>query len=984
MKKSFLIICMFFFATIRMFPQFASQRADNLIDKIGIQTTSNRIFTYTNKAFGQYHGETNCYTNDGWRGWILREQKVFTDYCVAVNGKPLNRVKARATVLPYITTRTFANSVTEQLFLADSLDVLALEIRNIKPFTFALNGFTGTEAHQVSDSVINYSLNAVLPGYTLSIISNAEIKKSTADSILFTVAKPAKQTRIIFFVHKDDDSNIDMLPKIERLINEKRDRINGILNKSLVVTNDKDFNKAYLWSVASFDALITTQESKGIFAGLPWFNNNWGRDTFISLPGCFATGNYEDAREILEAFAAYQDTVPDSKNFGRIPNRVTLKDIIYNTTDGTPWFVIQCENYFNNTGDTAFVVKMYPYIKRALQAALQKRTDKNGMLTHLDAETWMDAVGPDGPWSPRGNRANDIQVLWYRQLIATARFAHMVEDERNADFASQFADLVKMNISKFYIDAANSRIADRLKADGTADYSIRPNAFFVLNQPELFQTNDSRLNILKNLMKHIVLPYGVLSLDYEDANFHPFHEYPPFYPKDAAYHNGIIWQWNSGPVVQALCSFGLQDSAWMLTKELTRQILNVGAAGSIAELMEATPRKGKSDIKLSGAFSQAWSLGEYLRTIHEEYFGVKVDISTNTLQLHPRLPKAITDAAFKVRFGKEYIPVAYKRSGNDYTVSLNLPSSVKDMTIDLSLPDNGSAINTTKTSDGAKSITFTYIASSRKLTASADGKAITIQSSILLPRENNTAVLRTIKFAQIESDRKFQVLQSGTSELIPHEIVKKPMPRNSEVIINKADAVSDEKYQYPLHPFFVKGILDLTHFSLSEDGENYYFVLNFGKLVNPNWHAEYGFQLTFAGIYLRVEDDSSFSQQAAKNSKYFFSSERKFNRAIYVGGGFEIRDGSNKIIAAYAPEKEDANLPLGSSKTGEVSFCIPKKFIGKLSKGSCVSILVGAQDDHGGSGVGEFREIGTVAAEWSGGGKNTVDDDNVYDFLFIN
>jgi len=784
----------------------------NLVDKIGIETKADRIFTFTNKAFGQYHGETNCYTNDGWRGWILREQKVFTDYCIAINGKPLDRAKANAVVLPYKFTRNYKDGSSEQLFFADSLDVLAFEFSNIKPFAFSLTGFNGTNGRQVSGRVITFSLHTVLPGFTLSIISNSDIQISPSDSILFTVNKPARQTKIVFIVRKDNEPDTDILAMVEKLINAKRDRINSVLNRALVVTNDNDFNKAYLWSVASFDALITTQESKGIFAGLPWFNNNWGRDTFISLPGCFVTGNFEDAREILEAFAAYQDTVQESKYFGRIPNRVTLKDIIYNTADGTPWFVIQCENYFLNTGDTAFIKKMYPYIRRALQAALMKRTDKSGLLTHLDAETWMDAVGPDGPWSPRGNRANDIQVLWYKQIQATNRFAKLLEDESTDVLTTDIAQVVKQSITKYFIDEKNERIADRLQADGKADYSIRPNAFFVLNQRELFPNDNLRIDILKNLMKHIVLPYGVLSLDYEDANFHPFHEYPPFYPKDAAYHNGIIWQWNTGPVVDALCSFDLQDSAWMLTKELTRQILNDGAAGSIAELMEAMPRKGKNNIKLSGAFSQAWSLGEYLRTIREEYFGVKADITTNTLHLQPRLPKAITSASFTVRYGNESIPVFYKASKNDFTIELHIPAALKDLNIDISLLSNGNSIQAVKTNEGAKYVTFTLACASSQLTSTADGKPAEVQSTVLKKSSSEASLLQTIAFAKIDKEKKFPVLQTNASELITHDVIKQSVPPNANTLFNQADAVHDEKYEYPLHPFFVKGILDISHF----------------------------------------------------------------------------------------------------------------------------------------------------------------------------
>ena len=45
-------------------------------------------------------------------------------------------------------------------------------------------------------------------------------------------------------------------------------------------------------------------------------------------------------------------------SYGRIPNRVMLKDIIYNTTDGTPWFVIACEKYVKYSGDSDFISRI--------------------------------------------------------------------------------------------------------------------------------------------------------------------------------------------------------------------------------------------------------------------------------------------------------------------------------------------------------------------------------------------------------------------------------------------------------------------------------------------------------------------------------------------------------------------------------------------------------------------------------------------------
>lgn len=59
----------------------------------------------------------------------------------------------------------------------------------------------------------------------------------------------------------------------------------------------------------------------GIYAGLPWFNNFWERDTFISLPGAtLVTGNFADARKVLLSFARFQLRDSTDRRDGRIPN----------------------------------------------------------------------------------------------------------------------------------------------------------------------------------------------------------------------------------------------------------------------------------------------------------------------------------------------------------------------------------------------------------------------------------------------------------------------------------------------------------------------------------------------------------------------------------------------------------------------------------------------------------------------------------------
>jgi len=44
-------------------------------------------------------------------------------------------------------------------------------------------------------------------------------------------------------------------------------------------------------------------------------------------------------------------------------------------------------------------------------------------------------------------------------------------------------------------------------------------------------------------------------------------------------------------------------------------------------------------------------------------------------------------------------------------------------------------------------------------------------------------------------------------------------------------------------------------------------------------------------------------------------------------------------------------------------------------------VVAGAQDDHGGAGIGEFRDVHAERGEWNGGGKLFDDEPNVYDDL---
>ena len=230
----------------------------------------------------------------------------------------------------------------------------------------------------------------------------------------------------------------------DKLLAERRGRMENIIkNTNPVKSNLPELDKALQWLTLTMDELITEQQGKGIYAGLPWFNEYWGRDMFIAMPGAtLVTGQFDYTKEILKDFSKFQDRNPNSPTCGRIPNRANLEGIIYNTADGTPRYVIETEELLNYCGDTSFLKDIYPSIVLSTDQSLNRHTDSNGYLMHEDADTWMDVKRNGIPGSPRGNRANDIQYLWYKQLMAASRLAKLMNDNEHVKTWTQAAETV--------------------------------------------------------------------------------------------------------------------------------------------------------------------------------------------------------------------------------------------------------------------------------------------------------------------------------------------------------------------------------------------------------------------------------------------------------------------------------------------------------------------------------------------------------------
>ncbi|MGE5351428.1 MAG: amylo-alpha-1,6-glucosidase, partial [Acidobacteriota bacterium] len=269
-----------------------------LMDELAIQVKdTTRAFSYTNKKFGQYYGETNSYFKDGWQGWTLKEQRVFNDYAFETDGQVLSRRTSTAKVYPHELLREYTDGTAEKFFFADSLDLIIIELnsKSGSDITFRLDGLLGKDDFILENNVVRHDLSQAIPESFLFITSDKKIETAGKEKGAFRLKIPGeKSAKIFLYVSGKAPDFKYITDNSESLIAKKEKRIENLLSSSYVKTNNKEFDKAMMWAKISLDALITEQDTKGIFAGLPWFNNYWGRDTFISLPGAtFVTGNYK-------------------------------------------------------------------------------------------------------------------------------------------------------------------------------------------------------------------------------------------------------------------------------------------------------------------------------------------------------------------------------------------------------------------------------------------------------------------------------------------------------------------------------------------------------------------------------------------------------------------------------------------------------------------------------------------------------------------
>jgi predicted glycogen debranching enzyme len=372
---------------------------------------------------------------------------------------------------------------------------------------------------------------------------------------------------------------------------------------------------------------IRGNELSTIMAGYPWFAD-WGRDTFIALPGLLlATGRHEEARDTLRVFA---ESIQD----GLVPNRFDDYDdsaAHYNTVDASLWFVRAAMQYVKMTKDGESWGEWLAPAANSVIDAYIKGTQYDikmggdcliGAGNHDTQLTWMDAAatGPDGNrvvFTPRHGKAVEINALWYDILLGMAELIGDT-DRRTAEHYKKLGARIKRAYAKLFWNDDHNCLNDHAWTDDNGethiDTSIRPNQIFAASVERSPIPLTRQRQVVDAVRLHLATPFGLRTLSEFDPNYHAYYTGPAF-QRDEAYHQGTVWPWLIGPFAEAILRSGKfsvaakREARAAITPMLQR--LATGGLGQLNEIHEsAEPHRPV------GAIAQAWSVSEVIRVLY--------------------------------------------------------------------------------------------------------------------------------------------------------------------------------------------------------------------------------------------------------------------------------------------------------------------------------------------------------------------------------
>ena len=360
---------------------------------------------------------------------------------------------------------------------------------------------------------------------------------------------------------------------------------------------------------ASRQFICVDREGKtSIKAGLHWFGQ-WGRDTFIALPGLtLSQGDEATFVKVID------DYIPDMKQ-GLFPNLGRGDKAVYNTVDASLWFVWALQQYELSKKNGKEVWAKY---KAPLLEVLNnyRYGTMNNIAMHENgliwagvpgkALTWMDAVIEGVAVTPRIGYCVEINALWYNAVCFAIQLAEQNKDEEFLKQWRGLPDLIRDNfIRQFWNGTSLADVVTKI----SKDFSVRSNQIIAASLPYSMLSESEMYSVVDVVKNELLTPRGLRTLTPKNPAYIGTYEGDQK-QRDSAYHQGTVWVWQLEHFVAAYLKLqGAQGLEFVsrIYHGFEPCVLEYGIS-TISEIYDGNPPH-----HARGAISQAWSVASILR-----------------------------------------------------------------------------------------------------------------------------------------------------------------------------------------------------------------------------------------------------------------------------------------------------------------------------------------------------------------------------------
>jgi predicted glycogen debranching enzyme len=382
--------------------------------------------------------------------------------------------------------------------------------------------------------------------------------------------------------------------------------------------------------LAADQFIVEGNAGTSIIAGYHWFGE-WGRDTFIAMPGLlFTTKRFAEAREVFMRFAR-------EIREGLVPNCfVEGHGAAYNSVDASLWFIDALAKYEQASGDWEFVKQMIPKVGEIIDGYIHGtgngiKMHSSGLLKAGNRDTqltWMDARVDGNPVTPRDGFPVEVNALWIRALSLYGNWlkkliAHGYSGKTGADGTkySRLAGTAAKRFRQLFIWPGVG-LYDRLDEHGPVA-EVRPNQVIAGGIAELRLPQQTLVEIWTTAFEKLLCPHGLRTLAPDSPGYRGKFAGGPE-ERDGAYHQGSAWPWLFGPLFDLSLMlfktrFSLVDSASypelkQLAYLMLSHVLRLDSNPCIGTIFEVA--SADYPFEPGGTVSQAWSVAEIIRILY--------------------------------------------------------------------------------------------------------------------------------------------------------------------------------------------------------------------------------------------------------------------------------------------------------------------------------------------------------------------------------